>query len=72
MELFPAADEEQFSYIRKVIDGFEHYVLVIAGCYVSVDESGLGYTEKEYDYAVKTGKTVLAFIRAGREKIPRD
>ena len=72
MELFPAADEEQFSYIKKVIDECDYYILVIAGRYGSVDESGVGFTEKEYDYAVQTGKTVLAFIHKNRGQLPRD
>ncbi len=62
MELFPAADMEQFTYIKRVIDECDYYVLVIGARYGSVDSEGVSFTEREYDYAVETGKTVLAFI----------
>ncbi|WP_428247505.1 DUF4062 domain-containing protein [Ferrovibrio sp.] len=62
MELFPAADIEQFTYIKRVIDECDYYVLIIGARYGSVDNDGISFTEREYDYAVETGKTVLAFI----------
>jgi hypothetical protein len=62
MEIFPAADIEQFEYIKKVIDECDYYVLIIGARYGSVDEAGLSFTEKEYDYAVEQKKTVLAFV----------
>ena len=52
MELFPAADEEQFEYIKKLIDESDYYVVIIAGRYGSLADDGFSYTEKEYDYAV--------------------
>jgi len=62
MELFSAADQEQFDYIKQIIDQCDYYVLVLAGRYGSRNAEGISYTELEYDYAVKTRKTVLAFI----------
>jgi hypothetical protein len=62
MEIFPAADVEQFEYIKKVIDECDYYVLIIGARYGSMDAAGVSFTEKEYDYAVKQKKTVLAFI----------
>jgi hypothetical protein len=62
MEIFPAADIEQFEYIKKVIDECDYYVLIIGARYGSVDAAGVSFTEKEYDYAVEQKKTVLAFI----------
>jgi hypothetical protein len=62
MEIFPAADIEQFNYIKKVIDECDYYVLIIGARYGSVDADGVSFTEKEYDYAVDQKKTVLAFI----------
>ena len=62
MELFPAADEEQFEFIKKVIDDSDYYVLIIGGRYGSLTASGISYTEKEYDYAVSKGIRVLSFI----------
>jgi hypothetical protein len=62
MELFSAADEEQFSYIKRIIDECDYYVLVIGWRYGSLDADGLGYTEKEYDYAFSKSIPVLAFL----------
>src|SRR5262245_11701710 len=62
MEIFPAADVEQFEYIKKVIDECDYYVLIIGARYGSMDAAGVSFTEKEYDYAVEHKKTVLAFI----------
>ncbi|CAN2533760.1 hypothetical+protein [Methylocapsa aurea] len=62
MESFLAADEEQLSYIKKIIDECDYYIVIIAGRYGSMDANGVGYTEREYDYAVESGKVVLGFI----------
>jgi hypothetical protein len=70
MEGFFAADQEQLSYIKKIIDECDYYILIIAGRYGSVDETGVSYTEKEYDYAVGKGITVLAFIHNDIDKLP--
>ena len=63
MEMFPAADEEQFNFIKKVIDNCDYYVVIIAGKYGSLADDGVSYTEKEYDYAVSKKIPVLAFVR---------
>lgn len=70
MELFPAANEEQFSYIKKIIEQSDYYVLIIGGRYGSTDACGISYTEKEFDYAVKIGVPVLAYIRKNIDEIP--
>ena len=69
MEAFHAADFEQFTYIKKIIDECDYYVLVIGGRYGSVNEYGISYTELEYDYAVETGKIVLAFLHSDPSQI---
>ena len=63
MEMFPATDEEQFNFIKKVIDNCDYYVVIIAGKYGSLANDGISYTEKEYDYAVSKKIPVLAFVR---------
>lgn len=63
MELFPATDIEQFEYIKKVIDDSDYYILIVAEKYGTVDEYGLSYTEKEFDYAQSKGIPILTFIR---------
>ncbi|MGO8645151.1 DUF4062 domain-containing protein [Rhizobium ruizarguesonis] len=69
MELFPAADVEQLEYIKKVIDECDYYLLIVGGRYGSLDEDGVGFTEREYDYAVTTGKFVIAFVHGEPEAI---
>lgn len=70
MELFPAADEEQWAFIRKVIDDCDYYLLMIGGRYGSTTSDGVSYTEKEYDYAVEQGIKVLALLHEKPEEIP--
>lgn len=69
MELFPAADEEQLAFIKRVIDDCDYYLLIIGGRYGSVDESGVSYTEQEYDYAVNKGLYVIALLHQNPGKI---
>lgn len=62
MEAFVATNNEQFNVIKKVIDLCDYYVLIIGGCYGSVNKfTGLSYTEMEYDYAVSKEIPVLVF-----------
>lgn len=62
MELFQASDETQWQLIQKRIDESDYYVLILAHRYGSTDDDGIGYTEKEYDYAILKGVPVLSFI----------
>ena len=70
MELFPAADEDQWSLIRGVIDECDYYIVVIAGRYGSIGPDGISYTEMEYRYAAEQGKPVIAFLHATPDSIP--
>jgi hypothetical protein len=70
MELFPAADEEQLAFIKRVIDDCDYYLLIIGGRYGSVDETGISYTEQEYDYAVARGLWVIALLHDNPDEIP--
>ncbi len=38
MELFPAADNDQWTLIKKVIDDCDYYVMISAGRYGSVGQ----------------------------------
>jgi hypothetical protein len=70
MELFPAADDDAWTLIKRVIDSSDYYLLVVGGKYGSIDpETELSYTEKEYDYAVEQGKPVMAFLHSDPDKI---
>ena len=70
MEMFPAADIEQFEYIKTIIDQSDYYVLVIAGRYGSLSDDGKSFTEKEYEYAREKGIPVLVFAKKDIENIP--
>lgn len=70
MELFPAADEEQWSLIRRVIDECDYYIIICAGRYGSIAPSGFSYTEMEYRYALETGKPTLAFLHKTPQNLP--
>lgn len=70
MELFPAADEEQWEFIKKVIEDCDYYLLIIGGRYGSITNDGISYTEKEFDYAVECGLKVVALIHGEPENIP--
>lgn len=69
MELFPAADEEQWEFIKRVIDDCDYYILIIGGRYGSLTNEGISYTEKEYDYAISIGLKVLAFLHEQPDEI---
>lgn len=66
MELFGAADEEQWQIIRETIDSSDYYVLIIAQRYGSIitegPDAGISYTEKEFHYAKEKGIPILAFL----------
>lgn len=69
MELFNASDESQWNVIKKRIDQSDYYVLIISDRYGSMD-GDIGYTEKEYDYAISINKPIIAFLRTD-EYIPK-
>jgi Domain of unknown function (DUF4062) len=70
MELFPAADQDQFDFIQGVIDRCDYYVVIIGGRYGSLADENISFTEKEYEYAVAKGIPVLAMLHAEPESIP--
>jgi Domain of unknown function (DUF4062) len=71
MEIFPAVNDTAWEHIEKVIKDSDYYVLLIGGKYGSIDaESGLSYTEKEYDFAVSNNIPVLAFTHSDEDSIP--
>lgn len=71
MELFPAMDEEQFEFIKKIIDDCDYYLLIIGARYGSISEDdGLSYTEKEYRYAKEKGMKVIALVHGEPDQLP--
>lgn len=71
MELFPASNEDQWSLIRGVIDECDYYVLVLGGRYGSFGPDGVGYTEKEYHYALQQGKPIIAFLHKDPDSLSK-
>lgn len=64
MELFPASDLSQWELIKRVIMESDYYVVIVAGRYGSVHpESGVSFTEMEYDFALENEVPVLGFVR---------
>ena len=45
--------------------------MIIGGRYGSLDDTGIGYTEKEYDYAVSQ-KPVIPLLHQNPDNLPRD
>ncbi len=73
MEQFPASGMSQMDYIKKMLETCDYYILILAGRYGSVDlADGIGYTEKEYDYAVTNGIPVMSFIVEDIGKLPNE
>jgi Domain of unknown function (DUF4062) len=69
MELFPAVDEDQFAFIKKVIDDCDYYILIVGGRYGSLTASGISYTEQEYRYAVENELKVIALLHENPAEI---
>ncbi len=69
MELFPAADQQQFDFIKRVIDRCDYYVVIVGGRYGSLADEKISFTEMEYEYARQRGIPVLAFLHRSPEDI---
>jgi len=72
MELFPATDEEQFEFIKRIIDDCDYYLLIIGGRYGSITAQGISYTEQEYKYALERKLKVIALLHKNPDQIPFD
>jgi hypothetical protein len=70
MELFPAANEDQWTLIKKVIDDCDYYLVIIAGRYGTIGPNGQSYTEMEYRYALDAGKPVIGFVHKNPGALP--
>ncbi|APP04867.1 DUF4062 domain-containing protein [Vibrio harveyi] len=72
MEMFSAADEEQWKIIQHQIDESDYYVVISAHKYGSVASDGISYTEKEYNYALECSVPILGFVIAEHANWPSD
>lgn len=63
MEMFHADNKEQWEQIKNTIDMSDYYVLIVGRyCGTLIEDEGISYTEKEYNYAISKGIPVLSFI----------
>ena len=63
MEQFHGVPMNQWDYIKKMLDNSDYCVLILAGKYGSIEgDSGIGYTEKEFDYAVANKIPVIRLL----------
>ena len=71
MELFPAADDDQWTLIQEFIDDCDYYLVISAGRYGTLGTSDLSYTEMEYRYAIGAGIPTIAFIHQDIDSISK-
>lgn len=69
MELFPAADDDQWTLIKGLIDDCDYYVLIQAGRYGSIGPDGRSYTQMEYEYALEKKLPIISFLHSDVSKI---
>jgi hypothetical protein len=73
MEYFIATDASQWDYIKQVIDLSDFYVVIVGNRYGSLDgNTGLSFTEMEFDYALEKNKPVMAFLHKAPDSLPVD
>lgn len=70
MELFPAADDNQWELIKQVISESDYYIVIAGGKYGSIGPAGISYTEMEYDYAHSMGIPIMGYVKDKLENIP--
>jgi len=70
MELFPAADDDQWTLIKRLIDDCDYYILIIGGRYGSLNKDGFSYTQMEYEYAISKEIPIIGFLHKNPESIP--
>ncbi|GAB4035034.1 DUF4062 domain-containing protein [Spirosoma jeollabukense] len=70
MELFPAADDDQWTLIKRLIDDCDYYILIVGGRYGSLSIEGISYTQMEYEYALSQEIPIIAFLPKNPDNIP--
>jgi hypothetical protein len=72
MEMFSAADEEQWQIIARHIDESDYYAVIVAHRYGSTTGEAISYTRKEYEYALSRGVPCLGFVIEDNARWPAD
>lgn len=63
MEMFHADNEEQWIQIKNTICMSDYYILIMGRyCGTLIEDEGISYTEKEYDFALSQNIPVLSFV----------
>jgi hypothetical protein len=62
LELFPATDQQQLAYIKRIIDRSDYYVAIAGSRYGSLSDNGLSFIEEEFEYARSKDIPILAFL----------
>ncbi len=62
MEHFTVSTNGNFSDIEELIDDADFFVMVMGAEYGSEDENGISWTEREYLYATKKRKQIIAIV----------
>lgn len=72
MELFPAANQDQWTLIKQLINDCDYYLVIIGGRYGSLGPQAMSYTEMEYRYAQTRRKPTIAFLHKNPDSLPID
>ncbi len=73
MEYFPAADEDAWHCIERLVPECDYYVIILGGKYGSIPpKKEKSYTHMEYELAVKHGVPVIALLHRDPAKLPAD
>lgn len=59
MEYFPSDDDEQFEFIKSIIDECDYYILIIAGRYGSMGKTGKAIRKWNISMQLKRGYLLL-------------
>lgn len=71
MEYFSAANVDQWTLIKGLLDQCDYYIVIVGGLYGSIEEvSNKSYTRLEYEYALSKGIPVIGFLRKDIESLP--
>lgn len=70
MELFPAADDDQWTLIKRLIDDCDYYILIVGGRYGSLSSTGISYTQMEYEYSIEKEIPIIGFLHKNPDEIP--
>jgi len=69
MEMFPAADDDQWTLIKDLIVDCDYYILIVGGRYGSLSKDGISYTQQEYEFAVSSGIPCISFLHKSPDQI---